>query len=363
MKFAVLEYTSKTGAVWRHTPERPNYLSDPQKELDPTSFGCYVSALEGEHIPLTFLIKPTILKRVYKKLTGSWPAYDISYLKQFDTLMIVHQISNGHEITALTKRIKKEIPSIKILGVPTQPYGILKDYWTENLDWLKDFKGFIKACDIFVTIVKSTEKDWRALVPDHAQQVRYIPQPYPVEYAAQFFKPFREKKKIIFVAGLTNRDNITKGVEVAAQIQKQFPEYVIHIATLGEPGSEPDVSALQHSVFEVIRFEPWRQHLEYLTQTSLVVNTDYTQTRGRVQVDCAAIGTPSIGANSDGQMDLFPALPASREQSVADLVAQGSRLLQDEVLYASVVDTARQRLQQYNYQRSAERIQQLVSEL
>ena len=74
MNFAVIEYASKTGDIWRHQPGKPNYLEDPAKVIDPTSFGCYVSALEGEHIPLTKLIGTSNLyNRVVKKLTGSWP--------------------------------------------------------------------------------------------------------------------------------------------------------------------------------------------------------------------------------------------------------------------------------------------------
>lgn len=360
MKFAVIEYTSKSGTIWYHTNDRPNYLADPQHEIDPTSFGCYVSALEGQHIPITGLIHPTILKRVSRKLTGHWPTYDISYLKDFDALLIVHQISDGHEVTSLTKRIRATFPEIKILGVPTQPYGILHDYWQSHPDWLADFREFMDSCHAFITIVESTKSVWEKLT--HTP-VYYLPQPYPVSFSEQFNKSRAQKDPIIYVAGRTDRRNISKGLLAARDIQSQLPEYVIHATAIDDPGVTFDITNLKGAKFEMQTFLPWQEHLAYLASTSLVINTDYTQTRGRVQVDCAAVGTPSIGADSDGQADLFPDLPANSEQSVEELVSQGKRLLTKSTFYDSVIDKAKKQLQEYSYERSAERIKQLVASL
>lgn len=359
MKFAVIEYSSKTGQVWRHTPERPNYLADPQKELDPTSFACYVSALEGEHIPIPFLVHPTITKRLYRKFVGAWPKYDISYLKQFDVLMIVHQISDGHEVTTLTKRIRKELPHIKVLGVPTQPYGILKDHWENDPEWLADFKEFMNTCHLLLTIVKETKPVWEAMTDTH---VEYLPQPYPVEFASKFFKTRSEKKKIILAAGRVERDSISKGFEAAAALQKKFPDYMIHI-TEDEPGVAIDTSKLGTARFEIHPFLPWQQQLTYLSELALVINTDYTLTRGRLQMDCAAVGTPSIGANSDAQVDLFPGLAASRQQSIEELVTQGARLLQDNEFYEDCARNALQRMDAYSYDKSAQRVAELAQNL
>lgn len=360
MKFAVIEYTSKTGMIWQHTSQRPNYVCDPQTEIDPTSFGCYVSALEGEHIPITYLVKPTLWKRTYKKITGSWPPYDISYLKQFNVLLIVHQISNGHEVTALTQRIRKELPHIKILGVPTQPYGILKDHWEEHPTWLKDFRLFMDTCHVFITIVQSTLPVWKKLT---TTPVEYIPQPYPDHFAGKHFKPLHLKEKIIFVAGRTARNNISKGLQAAALLQKKFPDYIIHVTKIDEPNEVFNTSALEDAKYTFEPFQPWREHLEYLSKASLVINTDYTQTRGRVQADCAAVGTPSIGADSDAQVDLFPDLPASHKQSVNDIVSQGHQLLADTTFYNQVAKKAQSRLTEYAYVKSADRIRRLVSKL
>src|SRR5690348_13841799 len=156
MKFAVVEYSSKSGTVWHHTAAKPNYLADPDKEIDPTSFGCYVSALEGEHIPFKGIINGSVVpvsplsfaaRRVYRKLFHHWPAtYDLSYLQQFDILMVVHQISDSHEMTALAKRLRQLPKRPFLIGVPTQPYGLWKDYYDTHPAELADFKDYLAAC-------------------------------------------------------------------------------------------------------------------------------------------------------------------------------------------------------------------------
>ncbi|MDA1169297.1 MAG: hypothetical protein O3A36_03090 [bacterium] len=365
MKFAVIEYSSKTKKIWTHTAERPNYVCDPVHEIDPTSFGCYVSALAGEHIPLTSLIvgnHVNIFRRLYRKiqkrLLGSWPlTYDLSYLKAFDVLLVVYQISDGHEMVRFLKKLRAEYPSCTILGVPTQPYGILREYWDQKQEHILELKQFMDQCDVFLTIVKRTLPIW---VNMSTTPVRYIPQPYPVPYASSKFRPREKKSNIIFVAGVTGRDAITKGQLAAVQLQKLFPAYRIQMAEI--PGMEVDVTNLQGSVFDIIPFQPWQEHLTMLARTALVINTDYTQTRGRVQADCAAVGVPSLGANSDAQDDLFPKLHAERETTIEQLVLQGKQLLEDSSYYNEVVATARERLMQYTYERTEVRIEALVSE-
>lgn len=366
MKFAVIEYSSKSKRVWKHQPNRPNYLCDPEKEIDPTSFGCYVSALEGEHIPLTWLIlgssQSPVAKarqfvfRAYKKLTGHWPQiYSLNYLEQFDVLMVVHQISNGHEITALTARLRRLYPKKFIIGVPTQPFGLLKNYWQKNPGWLADFKRYMDLCHVFVSINQAVTEEWQQLTKT---PVLYVPQPYPVEYASQYFSPISEKKPIIFVAGTTERPNIAQGQRIAAQLQKKHPEHLIHVTDT--PGFPLDIKNLKTSRYKVIPFAPWEEHLKYLRHVKLVINTDYTYTRGRVQVDCAAVGTPSVGGNSDGQIDLFSRLQSHPKTSDAEIFNWCSKLLTDASHYEETVSQATQQLQKYNYQQSAQRIKDLV---
>jgi hypothetical protein len=363
MKFAVIEYSSKTKAIWRHTESRPNFLCDPVKEIDPTSFGCYVSALEGEHVPLTYLISgdevgfiTRVYRKIIKRLTGNWPVnYNIEYLQKFDALLVVYQLSDGHEMVAFLKKLRAKFPSISILGVPTQPYGILEDVWEKEPEKKEEMQAFINQCDVFLTIVKSTLPAWQAL---SSVEVTYLPQPYPVEFALQEYKERKQKRNIIYVAGVTDRKRIVEGEIVAKKLQEMFPQYRIQMSSI--PDMQLDTSELLGTSFDVIEFTPWREHLLMLSRAMLVINTDYTYTRGRVQVDCAAVGTPSIGANSDGQDDLFPKLSATDTTSIDQLVLQGSQILQDTTYYNEVMRTAKERLQKYNYAESRKRIEELV---
>lgn len=367
MKFAVVEYTSKTGTVWRHRDDRPNFLADPDTEMDPTSFGCYVSALGGEHVPMLGLIigpvervarGQVMWRKVIKRLRGRWPqTYSLKYFESFDVLLVVYQISDGHEVTALVARLKIQYPHLFIIGVPTQPYGMLKKYWNNHPAWLDDFKEFVDSCDVFISIVNGTTPIWQKLT---TTPVKYLPQPYPVEFTRQFFIPRHQKKKVIYVAGVISREEIARGFAVAGRLQKRLPEYEIHYTNT--PGETPDAAMLESGSFTPMPFLQWRKHLAYLGSVALVINTDYTQTRGRVQVDSAAVGTPSIGANSDGQIDLFPQLPATRHMSIESLVDQGERLLTQPAWYDEVISLAQQRLGSYDYVQSAQRLRELVTQ-
>lgn len=357
MKFAVIEYNSKTGKIWRHTPEKPNYLADPQKEIDPTSFGGYVSALNAEHIPILHFVGVNAVKKVYKRLTGHWPTYSLDYLKQFNTLLVVHQISDAHEIASVVKRVRKELPHIFILGVPTQPFGILKPYLESHPEAKQHFIDYLNQCHVFISVVKATNWWYESLTKT---PVIYLPQIYPAHYANQYVLPRENKSKIILAAGITDRPSITQGFTAAAQLQKEFPEYGIHVTQI--PGVSLDLSALQNSNFQIQSFQNWRDHLPYLAQIMLIINPDYTFTRGRVQVDAAAVGTPSLGGNSDAASDLFPELASSPETSTKELVAKGRRLLTDNAYYKKIVNYAADRLKKYDYEESAARLQLLVKQ-
>lgn len=361
MRFSVIEYSSKSGKIWRHQDDKPNYLEDPQKVIDPTSFGCYVSALQGEHIPLTYLALTSVhlrsVRKVQKRLLGLWPPYSIDHLKQFDTLLIVHQISDAHEMLALAKQIKKQFPHIFILGVPTQPFGILQPYLDSHPKQKETFRSFMDSCDIFLTVVKSTQHWYESLTKT---PVIYLPQIYPAHFASQFFLPPEKKEKIIFAAGITDRPNISQGFAAAAQLQKEFPEYIIHVTQI--PGVTMDFSSLEGAGYEIQPFREWREHLPCLAKVMLVINPDYTATRGRVQADCAAVGTPCLGGNSDGSADLFPELASTPETTTADLVAKGRRLLTDNEYYEKITAYAAGRLKKYDYEESAARLQLLVKQ-
>ncbi len=156
---------------------------------------------------------------------------------------------------------------------------------------------------------------------------------------------------------MTTRPDITRGQIVAKKLQKMMPEYSIHVT------DHPDVStdALAGARFEKFPFRPWREQLQYIADVALVINTDYTQTRGRVQMDCAAVGTPSVGADSDGQRDVFPDLYADSNTSVDALVEQARKILNSPEDYTQIVSMAKTKLETYTYQHCADRLLQAIS--
>ncbi len=366
MKFAVLEYTSKSGLVWHHTDNKPNYLCNPVTEIDPTSFGCYVSALKGEHIPLTGLIlgpvnniSPSVkfYRKVIKRAFRFWPGYSLKYLQSFDALLVVHQLSETKELNRALQRLRHLQPHPVIVGVPTQPFGILNHAFATTFDALHDFRNFMSYCDVFVSIVQSTVPFYQA----HTQTpVVYLPQPYPAAFASQFFQPLSQKDKTILVAGVTQRDNIKKGQLVAKAIQALYPEYTILIPKVAD--LDYDFSNLTGTRYQVLPFEMWQTHLQTLAHTSLVINTDYTATRGRVQADCAAVGTISLGSNSDAQADLFPDQFSHPDATVKQLLASARQLLDNPSYYAKTANYARSGLAKYDYPASAERFRNLITE-
>ena len=272
--------------------------------------------------------------------------------------MVVHDIAHGLEVTAFTKKLKETYPEIIVLGVPTQPYGILKRHWEKNKAWLDDFKEFMNNCDVFISIVESTVPIWKKLAK---VKVRYLPQPYTVEYASRYFKKLGDKKDVIFVAGVTDRDNIKQGQAAARRVQEMMPNYLIQVTRT--PDSTNDFNNLEGTRCEIIDFLPWQEQLEYLSRVKVVINTDYTRTRGRVQTDCAAVGTVSVGADSDGQRDLYPSLYAATPQATAVLANKTVELLRDGEKYTQVAKLAQNRLAEYDYEKSARRLTKLVDEI
>ncbi|MEW6042286.1 MAG: hypothetical protein AB1633_12280, partial [Elusimicrobiota bacterium] len=116
MKFACIEFNTKSGGIWIPTSDRPNYLCDPVKEIDACAWGTWTSALNGEHIPLHWFIKGKIGKGVsekesffnrYSKKIRKWtnlynynPNYkNLDYIKRFDVVLVCHHFFYNIEMT------------------------------------------------------------------------------------------------------------------------------------------------------------------------------------------------------------------------------------------------------------------------
>lgn len=198
MKFACIEYTTKTRTIWRHTPKRPNYLCDPEKEIDPTSFGCYTSALHGEHLPLTGLIygslnrPPSLLQRARQDLQrrrhGAFASFDLSPLRQFDVLLVIYQTSYDDELVRFVERAHRELPDTIVVTCSSPPFGRLREHWKEHPETAERYRAFLDASHFNMNVCRATVPYYRFL---SSTPSLYLPQPYPVEYALEQASPPR----------------------------------------------------------------------------------------------------------------------------------------------------------------------------
>lgn len=365
IKFACIEYSTKSGTIWRPSLGKPNYLCDPEKEIDPTSFGCWTEALGGEHIPVSYLrigknthsgaYKLTRALDLFWEKINKKPIYhNLNYIKKFNLiLLLVHSFSMPL-VANLICKLKRIHPKALYLGSIDSPLGKLREVWKKNKEY-RAFKTFADHCNLFIN-VNRVAQDYLEYITK--TKVIYLPQFYPFAYAFQFFKPRKKKEKTILVAGETERTDNLAGQLVAIQIQKKYPEFLIQIVKYPKLNVAPLAMAKAH--FEVIPFLEWRENLKRLSQFFLVINLDATWTLGRLQSDCASVGTPSIGLNSNNQMEFFPKLSLSDIQETREAVILAQKLIREEKFYQAVQEEAREKIDQSNYENSCKRLKEII---
>lgn len=374
MRFACVEYTTKTGRIWRPTPARPNYLCDPQKEIDPTSFGCYTSALDGEHIPLTGLIygslerPPSVVRRarqdLFRRLRGAFASYSLAHLAPCDALLVIYQTSNNLELIRFLERVRHELPNTLLVSSSSPPFGRLRDHWKDHRDAAERYQIFVGLTHFNMNVCRATVPWYRAFSDTPSL---YLPQPYPVEYAAaravgggQWAAERRTGgRPVVYVAGDTTRPDIMSGHLIAKTLQQRNPELLIRVTNT--PGSALNTSFLRGTDYEVQSFRPWAEQLKELATVRLVINTDLWWTRGRVPVDCAAAGVPCVGTTSDGQSELWPDLTTGGSVEIDRLLTLAERALTDQAFRDSVVARAKARLASYTYPQTIERFQRALT--
>jgi len=362
MKFACIEYTTKTGKIWE-PKDHPNFLGDPINEIDPTSFASYTTALSGKHVPLTGLILgqfygktfQSINQKINWKIRGRWADYPLDYLDQFDTILAVFDWKRGREMAEFVARVRKEKPEIVVIGVPTQPFGQLRETWREDSSNLRNLINFFDSCHAIISIVRDTIPYQQSFTKT---PIVYVPQPYPAEFASRKWKNLSQKEQTIFVAGYTSRPDIVAGHLASREIQKKKPEFTIRI--IQTPDTPLNLEIVKNTKHDIITFQPWQQHLEFLSQNLIVINTDQWWTRGRIQADCAATGTPSVGGPSDAQKELFPDLSVRDVEDFSKISELGIRLIEDRDFYEQVAERARKRLVSYNFAQTVTRFSKLV---
>ena len=365
IRFACIEYSTKTGGIWRPTPEKPNYLCDPETEIDPTSFGCWTSSLSGEHIPVNFLRRRqnphTLSYKLGRKLDLTLekiqrkPVYrNLDYLKKFNLILfLVHSFSMPL-MTDLIRKTKKVNPNATYLGSIVSPLGMLREVWKKENEF-RAFKTFADHCDFFINVNRAAAGYLESFLKT---KVVYLPQFYPFEYAHRFFKKREEKEKIILVAGETERTDNLAGQFVALQIQKKYSEFLIQVVDYPHLNVAPLKTA--HARFEIVPFLKWQENLKRLARFFLVINMDQTWTLGRLQADCAAVGTPNIGINANNQLEFFPKLSLPDIAGIKQGIELAEKLISDSIFYQNIQQLASQKLSENNYAKSKEKLLKIL---
>jgi hypothetical protein len=347
---------------------KPNYLCDPSNEIDVTAWGAWTSALEGEHIPLQFLVdgktsdgiktggfsgvKYKVLSKI-KKAVDYVPLFrNINYLEKFDVVLVCHHFYYNREMTQLLKIAKKTFPNKIFLGTTAYNLGRIREYWRDAA-WYMDFKEFIDNCTLYINLNRVADEYYRLLTKT---PVVYFPQFYPYEYAKKYFIKLQEKENAIFVAGETTRiDNIVSML-IAKRIQEKHRDYVIKVTSMQGMNLKP----LQGANYQVIPFVDWRSYIELLGMMKIVLNMDAWWTKGRVPGDAACVGTPCIGINADTQMELFPELTCRDITDVRMAVNLALRLISENDYYEKIQMNAMKKLEEYSYTNSIDRLDRLV---
>ncbi len=365
IKFACIEYSTKSGEIWQKKPGRPNYLCDPKKEIDPTSFGAFTSALSGEHIPVSYLRIPKKQGSLNFKIRRSFdllqekinqePIYhNLEYIKKFNLILVLIHSFSMPLMAELLPRLKKINPKALYLGSIDSPLGKLREVWKKDREFIA-FKRFADQCDIFINVNRAAQKYLEYITKS---KVIYFPQFYPYKFAKKFYKTRDQKENSILVGGDSSRTDNLAGQHVVIQIQKKYPEILIKIVNF--PGLNITPLKMAKARFKTIPFVPWQKHLKRLSRFLIVINMDNIWTLGRLQADCAAVGTPSVGLNSNNQMEMFPDLSTLDVQGIDQTVLLSEKLIVDQNFYQEIQAKAKAKVAESSYQKSRERLLEVL---
>jgi len=374
MKFACVELYTKSGKIWDGAREKPNYLCDPKTEIDNCSFGCWTSALGGEHIPLLWFKLRKLSNRIHHNYCaprmsrfhyGGYSmvsrlinkAFDkfhnLQYITKFDIVLIVvhdYSVREMAEFITNAKELRKKPIFLGALGNTLASFREA----LKNKDAFKYFKIFIDNCDVFVNWGHKAIGEYLKLYTK--TPVVTFPMFYPFEFTKSFFEPWQNKKKIIFVAGHTQRTDHVSSLLVAKKIQEQYPNFLIK--TIRRPGQNLD--PLKGARFEVVPFLDWINYLKHTSKTCIIIDMDNTWTSGRVANDAAAVGTPCIGLNSGNQGRIFPDLTCLDVIDTKKGVDLGIKLVKDRKFYEKVQKKAFENLKTCSYENSVKRFQNML---
>lgn len=375
MKFACVELYTKTGKIWDGAKEKPNYLCDPMT-IDNTSFGCWTSALNGEHVPLLWFKFRKPIRKIYhgqiapKMSRFNYAGYSIisrlfnrafedfhnlEYLSKFDVALVV---SHDYAIRAMAKFVtaaKKLQKRPIILGAFGNTLYHMRESWKDPENF-KYFKQFIDNCDIFINYFHTAIPEYLYLYTD--TPVVNFPQFYPFEYAKSFFVPHGKKEKVIFISGHTMRTDHVSSLLIAKKLQELYPDFLIEVANRPLNNLEP----LRGARHEKTPFLKWAEYLKHTQRDYMVIDMDNTWTLGRLVRDAAVVGTPCVGLNSGSQEYLFPDLTCSDIVDTRKAIDLAVKLIEDRKFYEMVQKKAFKRLEAHSYENSVKRLEKVLEE-
>lgn len=378
MKFACIDYRTKSGKIWKAVENKPNYLCNPDNEIDHTSYGTWTSALQGEHIPLRWIVEgkfdlpyielikrqASLMQRILLKLrkskiqqsTNPINFANIDYLKRFDLILLCMHYEVPDVFADLAKSIKDQFPSKILLTTHgTFNLGRVREFWRNN-NWFKNFKNFINSGDAFVIVNPGTESYFELVCK---KPIIYFPQLYPIEYTKKFFRNYSDKEDVIFIGASTQRmDNVWSAL-LAKKIQNDLPQFKIRVIGTNDFNFE----VLKGSQYDILPRLNWEKYLFETSKCKLIINMDNWWTNGRVPTDAAAVGTPCIGVNAGRQIELFPSLTFDDVVGNEEALKTIKQLLKSEEMFNKVTDYAYRTLKKYDYEEGAERIRDLFTDL
>ncbi len=377
MKFACVELYTKSGKIWDGAGGKPNYLCNPKNEIDNSSFGCWTSAMQGEHVPLSWFKLRKIPSKIYHSQLAprmsrfNYAGYslfsrmankafedfhNLEYLSKFDVVLVdIHEYS----IQAMAKFIvsaKKMQKRPIFLGVFGVTFNIIREA-LKDPETFSYFKTFIDNCDVFLNWGNEAISEYLKFYTD--TPVVNFPMFYPYEFTKRFFRPYQEKEKIIFISGHTQRTDHVLSLLIAKKIQAKYPDFFIE--TIGRPGQ--NLETLKGARYGVVPFLNWTNYLDHTGKTYMIIDMDNTWTSGRTVNDAAAVGTPCIGINSGNQGRLFPDLACLDVIDTKRAFSLGCRLIEDRQFYESMQSKATKKLEESSYENSVKSLKKLLKNL
>lgn len=373
MKFACVEFRTKSGGIWDRAKEKPNYLCNP-KIIDTCSFGCWTSALGGEHIPLLWFKLRKLPNRIYHNYLAPRMSrfhylgytilsvlinrafqkfHNLHYLTKFDVVLVPLYDYSIPETAKFIVEAKKLRKKPIFLGAFGNTFNSFREAWKSPENY-RYFKIFIDNCDVFI--------NWgHDAISSYLEQYTNTPVVnftmfYPFEFARSFFEPYENKEKIIFVSGHSQRVDDVLSLLIAKKIQEEYPEFLIEVVNRPLYNIEP----LKNSRYKVVPFLKWQDYLKYSSKTYMIIDMDNTWTAGRVANDAAAVGTPCIGLNSRNQGRIFPDLTCLDVIDTKKAVDLGIKLVKDRKFYEKVQKKAFENLKTCSYENSVKRFQNML---